>query len=981
MRKRILWSVFFLAVLMPANAFAVVPNVFREYVTYGNFNAVVNCFQRIALLMSDTGMQVFTVSALVLSTMIWIALGVNTYLRSGTSRFFPGVVIILLGASVYITFIEQRSDLLIYDEPSNRHMVISQVPDGLILIAGIQNQFVNGAVDMIWTSADPESFRANAYGDIFNVLQNVFKKIGFVPSDADSSGKNLSNSLQRYFEDCVLFEMSRPGSTIDVNDFFANTNVLDILARSTNPSVFTVYYDTANPSGTQCSCSEAYDNINNMLNGMAEDSGSNEKFWTERCEKAGYFDYTGAAGQPAQEVCRDKAVDFLAMYLTPQSSLNLMQQYLVSNQIFNYIKLNQPELLTDFKVMTTAKGEATAAMRWLPIIKGAIFTAYLGITPFLFMLLPTLAMPKVVQFVFGIFVFMTCWDICDAVLHSYAMDHSIAAFREMLNQGLSLKSLWMMEGESQTAMIIFGKMRWVSMSLALTLSYVLTRFGGYAMAQMAGAFSIQGHGAQSAMETNEPTQRADREKALPHAMPTEAITNEHSFAALGSQSYYRQKTPLVGDTITMERLGGPGSAAEQIGQTDAHDTMRREQGMIADRHTAGAADMATDQMLYDRARSGAERSAGQAAADRNDWALTGSASSYGSLSEKASYLKNRALDDIKRTGGISDNTQENIDRLNQVADGRTAFLNSPAASTNLNEQEKANLGGWLRDNGYEVDQLGSQARMNFAMGPDGGIVPSGLNTFEGHSGRGGINYNETHGHRMDMAITPDNQVEVNHNGQSLSFVGGRLTGYEGGYHEIHDGVTSDGQLINGRIGQDGELIQTTHPSALQVNSSSMLNLLGQQALPDSHMDVKNNTGAAVEAWMGAVRTYASDESISNDAFNRSVNSYAETHIGTPLKGAIGSGVSGGVTGTAGGSWSDSRHVTENVLTSDIRERIAGAQSNQEALEIMQQAYNDLTSKFPKLGHPAYIETDNSKGKVQRYYEMMQKQVERHDIVE
>ena len=85
----------------------------------------------------------------------------------------------------------------------------------------------------------------------------------------------------------------------------------------------------------------------------------------------------------------------------------------------------------------------------MPILKGAVFTTYIGLTPFLFMLIPTLAFPRVIQFILGIFVFMTSWDICDAVLHSYSMDMAIATFREILNNGISLKTLWMLEGESQ----------------------------------------------------------------------------------------------------------------------------------------------------------------------------------------------------------------------------------------------------------------------------------------------------------------------------------------------------------------------------------------------------------------------------------------------------------------------------------------------------------------------------------------------------
>ena len=175
--------IFSIIVCFPAISLAAVPDVFREYVTYGNYNITVNAFQRLALLMSNPAFNTFTLCCIFFAALIWGGQGFVTMIRSGNpAHWFSGIIILLIGAAVYIYFLVPRSDLLIYDEPSNRNMVVSEVPDGLILIAGIQNQFVRGAVDMIWTSGDPESYRQNAGGDVFNILQNVFEMSDFVPS-------------------------------------------------------------------------------------------------------------------------------------------------------------------------------------------------------------------------------------------------------------------------------------------------------------------------------------------------------------------------------------------------------------------------------------------------------------------------------------------------------------------------------------------------------------------------------------------------------------------------------------------------------------------------------------------------------------------------------------------------------------------------------------------------------------------------------
>ena len=923
--------------------------MFREYVTFGNFNVTVTAFERLSLLMSDPGFNTFVMSAIIFSAVFWGANGFFAMLRSGrVSDWMQGIVIILIGAVVYLYFLVPKSDLLVFDEPSNRSMVVSQVPDGLILLAGMQNQVIRAAVNMIWTSSDPESYRQNARGDIFNILQSVFDNKSFVPSIDDSTGKNLTQSIERYFQDCVLFEIARPNSDININEFYSNASILDIFARAFNPAINTVYYDTAHPGGYTCSCADSYTSIEQSLNNLTEEGSTNQKFWSERCEQAGYYDIEGAEGDTALRTCQNKAVDFLSLYLTPGSSLNLMRQYLVSNTIFNYIKNNDVYRLADFKIMTGAYGEAATSLKWLPILKGVTFAVYLGLTPFLFILLPTLVFFRVVQFILGIFAFMVSWEICDALLHSYAMDMSIAAFREIFNNGLSLRSLWMMDGESYNALMIFGKMRWVSMILASTVSVVIARFGGTAMAHVASMINLGGYGAGAASEVNDPMHRSSHLNRLPQAAPTEAITNEHSWSVLQGQAYYQLESRVIGQGLIIDGHGGPKSAAQVAGESMNHGFLQQKNTMYGDQDTARSNDTRTDDILYDRARSSAERGFGAAIVDsQDDWQLAGAASSMGSLSEKASYLKNRMVDDIKRDGAISEYTQDNIKALTSIADGHMAFLNAPAVTSNLNKAEKENMKNWLKDNSYPVDSLGSQATLNFALDPEGRALPSGLTSFEGHRGSRGFNFAEHYGHSIDMPLTPDNKLWVYQNGELLAFSGGRLTGYQGGYHTIHDGVTSDGQLINGMIDPHGHLLRTSHPSNLEVSATSMLNMLSNNALPSSHINVSDNPGAAVQAWVSAVGTYAQKNGVDNSAWNWAVNGRLAANVGTPLGGVVGSSAGGGASASGGHSWNFSKGETENILAHEITQKLSSAENNQQKLEIMQDTFNGIIEQYSK----------------------------------
>jgi hypothetical protein len=69
--------------LLPAASWAAVPDVFREYLTYGNFNVTVSAFEKLSLLMSSPAFNTFAIIAILASAMIWGAEGFFNMLRSG----------------------------------------------------------------------------------------------------------------------------------------------------------------------------------------------------------------------------------------------------------------------------------------------------------------------------------------------------------------------------------------------------------------------------------------------------------------------------------------------------------------------------------------------------------------------------------------------------------------------------------------------------------------------------------------------------------------------------------------------------------------------------------------------------------------------------------------------------------------------------------------------------------------------------------
>jgi len=108
----------------PAPSQAVVPNYLKTYTVWNQFDATVNTFQRMGLIMSDARYQgLFTaiiVFALVFGGIFTIGLG----MLSGHHPlwgWFKWFGIIMVGIIVYLTFIKPTTQITIYDEALTRH--------------------------------------------------------------------------------------------------------------------------------------------------------------------------------------------------------------------------------------------------------------------------------------------------------------------------------------------------------------------------------------------------------------------------------------------------------------------------------------------------------------------------------------------------------------------------------------------------------------------------------------------------------------------------------------------------------------------------------------------------------------------------------------------------------------------------------------------------------------------------------------------
>lgn len=758
----------FTLLFLPSSAAAVVPDAFREYITYGNFNQVSNSFQRLALVMSDDGMGFYFLIAFLLSVFVWAAIALFRFI-TGTpisGAIAQGLVFILIGSFIVFAFVIPKGNMAVYDEVSNRHVVVGDVPDGVVLISGAQNMFVNSVIDIIWTSTDPLSYRQNAGGDIFNILQNVFDVKPFLPSTDDSSGEYLNKSVAKYWEDCSEFAMYSSGGSFDINNLQSGMTVMEMLQTLSSNTIFTTYYDQANPAGVGQSCAVALQNIEGELNGLT-DEFTGEKFWRERCGDSGYYDQTGTLGESAYEICEQKVVDFLLLEASSVSGIGIVREMVVASALYNYIKNYDIAGLSDFKINTALRGEGATASSWLPIIKGSVFSIFIGIIPFLLILFPTSLFPKVASFILGIFVFMVSWEVCDAIIHSYAMDQAMAIVDDVLDDKLSLYDIWMMQGEAIKSLLLFGKMRWASMMLSAVIATGIGVSSGYAMAHFAGMMNFSGQGDQGAKEILDPDARSRDLNVLPNAVPTEAVTNEYGFAGMQGAGYMGQRGGMEASQMIMGSAGGP------------HGGSQQSAGISHDNHVASTAhvnargDIAEQTGItpYEQSRvsskDGSLRSVGQGLVtdDMNQGDVL-SMHAISASNQAASVITQNYAHDIMNHGGPSAETVRAKDDFIDAGYGgmtsreaMVAFNTSATAQqVTMTDDQKANYVDW--HNGVTGDNLttsdvSSTGSFVYGLNSNGDLEPRFMSTQEGHTNSVYANTTENVGSDYNASVADD----------------------------------------------------------------------------------------------------------------------------------------------------------------------------------------------------------------------------------
>ena len=526
-----------------------------EYYTYGGFNPITQAFTRLALIFSDAGyiglFAVVTVMGFLAGAISWLV----QVSSGGKATPLIWTVPVFFGIILYFGLFVPKGNITVYDPTLNRFQTIGGIPDAVVFTAGVLNKIERGLVEIIDTASAPDSEYSRGAGGIgFKTLESV--------RNSYIKDNHLRTSLIRYTKDCVTFELMRPGTTLSLDTLRNDTtDFLTELGKAVHPAIYTVYYDSTEPAGVTKTCTEAW----NLIRPIFQNTTNYSEALRKTCGKAS-FDSSNAL---EYTTCKDLITSTLR-FTTGNTVVpeKLIQQRQISEILYTFYYQDDVEtamlMEANRKITSQGVGIGIAMNEWIPIIKAIMTAIAIGMIPFLALFLPTPVVGKALSAMFGFFCFLTIWGITDAVVHTAAMDYAQYAFEEMRQSSLGVYSMAAFPSLSEKMLSMFGIIRSSGIMLASLFTMMLIKFGGHALAMMAGSLSgaVSGAGgAAGALMTPEGTSAAMSQQ-LKASGNLEGMP-QHRFSNMASaEAFNSVHSPVGGNNSSMNAR----NALTQAGQ-------------------------------------------------------------------------------------------------------------------------------------------------------------------------------------------------------------------------------------------------------------------------------------------------------------------------------------------------------------------------------------------------------------------------------
>lgn len=650
---------------------AVYANVTMEYYTYGGFGPITSALNKISLIFAAGAYQGLFFSAAVLGLFMGGMMVMMKSLSGSKGSIGGWAFSVVTGVVLYLALIVPKGSLVVYDPVMNQTQTIANIPDGVVMIAGMLNKVERGMVELVSNTADPVGYQVAAGGSNFDILNNLSSK-GVLLTD-----QYLNTSLQNYVTDCVFFEMQRPGTTLDMNVLSNNADFMPIFQQAASPAIYTTYYDSANESGFSETCSVAWTDIQTAINDPTQYTSS----IASRCADAGY-DPTIPSELTACQSAISNTVNWLEA--SSYSATDVFRQFLIAQTVSNAAISASPDtamqMLATKNAATGMMGTAVMANQWIPVIKALMVSVAFCMVPLLALFVPTPIFPKALGAMVGFFLWITVWGIIDAILHQFAIDYASTVAAQIKQYQLGVTAVMNFSTFATKTLAAFGMVRWAGLMLSTALVGMLIKFGGAAMAGLSSSVTghVQASGSQAGHQIITPEGKAQTLRGLQDAPGVMANAHRWDYGTRAEAGTFDQMSRM-GTSINTQRAlgGGVQQPADRMADAGMKENVQKVGGAERFRGSQEAMDYAGRNKSQDIGRSAQSEQ------------IANSLYQGGKLEHASNDQKMRAMGEFFNSGRVTENE-----------------LPALAKATGMSQEaaRKELLGATINPNSIGVDQ-------------------------------------------------------------------------------------------------------------------------------------------------------------------------------------------------------------------------------------------------------------------------------------
>jgi hypothetical protein len=560
------------------------------YYTYGGFNAVVDAWKRVSLFFSDDNNKKLIplyAGAIILGIIVLYFMVLAKATLAGSARFNLASwgIPVVFGMLIYAAFlspIAPKDQIVVYDTVLNRvSEPMNNIPKIIAVPAKVLSKIENDMINIVKVSSSlVEDYQRNAGGTGFTILSQFGDPITISMAGLPIG---VQQTAYQFIKDCLIFELARNGTTLTAQDISSGkVDFISAIRAAENPGVPTVYYDDETgqeidyANGTEVTCQSAGEQLISYINKYINDDINLNRIAKTTCALSGFN-----IDVPQElNACRDLIVSTYTTGVVNATSnatgstnpLTLLSyQAFFAHSLISALNTLNPE--SSIKLMATKEaasqylGLAIHANTWLPVIRETLRAVAIAISPIVLLFAVTPLVGRALGFMLGMMIWVVTWAVIDAILHSAAVAQAQAAsaqFSQAITNGSpGVMFFVLLPSFSSKVAAVFGAIRWTGLGLATVLTGMLIKFGGAALAMVAGSITGAAQSAGAAMgrmvaDVTSPI-RAD-------LVPTVSWTNA-AFEAGGVAELSRGLTEFQSGSLLGQSRAGAYLGAGQIAQS------------------------------------------------------------------------------------------------------------------------------------------------------------------------------------------------------------------------------------------------------------------------------------------------------------------------------------------------------------------------------------------------------------------------------